>query len=573
MSPLKNLTLLSAFFACLSPALAAQAPAGSDVRPASDQKAQKSDAQKSDAQNADGADQAPAGQDKPIAIPAEVAAMGMPSRERATLEHALARATELESMLTQPMSVNGQKLDPLEVQRQTLYLVGTRQMRQKLIEMLIDDQIAEQIRNGRNKAEFDVIENEVKTAIAKNISEFTTKNPGKNFWEELRKTNTTREEYFTMQRSTLMFDKVFFPGIPKNWPDITKECIIAAGGEQGMQFFKRFEESVKEGQQVPALWLHICRQWVMSKLKEWSDVRYASDGLPNDVCLEVNGNQWKTEDAMRALGLKITPTDRRRALTEIALQTAMRQKLEASGHWLNDEQFQKELAEYREPYDKTPFTLEVMALNFKGFPSFEIYKQRWRIQRSYEHMIAKEINDENLTKHLDKAKSFLADGRISLKLIRIPAFDDATGTWAENGWGNALQTANQAMEMIASKEMTFDEAIKSVSSWPEHMTNQGQLLGKSLNEIRQELRESEYSDFIAGYSVAEILYYDVPAGQVAGPLRGQDGYYIGFVTNKQAPTSSVDLKDKNQRDLVKQDFISHRFLQWSNEVAATTTVR
>ncbi|PIE22126.1 MAG: hypothetical protein CSA62_13675 [Planctomycetota bacterium] len=557
MPHLKTPLLCSALLACLCPWTLAQEATG---QPGTASQAQ-GDAQK-----------AAATKGQSIVIPKEVAQLGQSARKRASLNDALERAAELESILSKPLIVNGKTLDPLEVQRQTLYLVGQRQMQQKLIEMLIDDQIEEQIRDGRKRSEFDVIENEVKKSIAKIISEFKTKNPGKNFWEELRKTNTSREEYFTMQRSTLLFDKIFFPGIPRNWPEITKECIVAAGGEQGTEFFKKFEESVKEGQPVPPLWLHICRQWVMSKLQDWTEVRYASDGLAPDVCLEVNGRQWKTTEAMKALGLKITPTDRRRALTEIVLQTAMKQQLQAEGHWLSDEEFKKEFAEYSAPYDKTPFTVKVMALNFKGFPNFEIYKQRWRLERSYQRKIAKEVNDENLKKHLEQAKSFLADGRASIRLIRIAAFDDMTGTWKPGGWAQAEQKAKAAMKALEGG-MSFDEAVQKFSFWPEHMTNQGSLTNKSLNEIRQELRESEYSDFIAGYSVAEILFYKVAANQVAGPLRGQDGYYLGYVVNKQEPVGSVDLADKNQRDLVKQDYLTHRFLTWSNEIAAKTSIR
>jgi hypothetical protein len=120
--------------------------------------------------------------------------------------------------------------------------------------------------------------------------------------------------------------------------------------------------------------------------------------------------------------------------------------------------------------------------------------------------------------------------------------------------------------------MTFEDAMSKHAIWPEHFKDQGKLSGKSLNEIRQELKENEYTDFIQGYSVAEILFYDVAIGAVAGPLRGQDGYYICKITQRLAPTGTVTLGEKNQRDLVRQDFLSHRFLSWANEVAGRTRV-
>ncbi len=492
---------------------------------------------------------------------------------RASLQSALQKAKAIYGTLAKPLTVNGKVLDPAEVERQTVYMIGQRQMQQKLIEMIIDDQMAEQIKSGVKRETFDVIEGDIGKQIEKTIKEFKVKNPGKDFWAELAKTNTSKAEYMTMQRSTLLFDKVFFRGIPSKWPELTREAIIASGGDQGQQFFDKFAEAVKEGQEVPALWLHICRQWVIGKMQEWSDVRYASDGLSPDVVLSVNGHDWRTKDAAAMLALKIKPEDRTRALIDIALQTALQQALEKKGAWLSDEQYRKEFAEYRKPYDSTPFTVKVLALSFKGYPSFEVYKARWRLERSFEHLIESEINDDNLKKHAKRAKDFLSDGRVSVKVIRIPAFNDAQGTWFNNGFATARATADQVMRDIESKKVKFDAAMKEHSKWPENLKDQGVLLNKSLNELRTELRENEYTDFVHGFSVGELFFYDVKPGTVAGPIRGQDGYYIGMVTDKMPASSEMNLGDKNQRDLVKQDYLSHRFLAWANKVAAATKIR
>ncbi|MFQ5504275.1 MAG: hypothetical protein ACE5F1_05675 [Planctomycetota bacterium] len=490
------------------------------------------------------------------------------------LRNAVRKALEIDGSLNPRLEVNGVPLDPLEIDRQMVYLVGQRLIREKLISLLIDDQIEQAIESGKKKrSDFEVLEDEVKKTIETNIESFNKQNPGKVFWEELAKTNTTKEEYETLTRNTILFDRIFFPGIPKQWPDITKESIIAAGGPQGEQFFQRFEESIKEGQVVPPLWLTICRKWVLSKMTDWSDIRYGSDGLRPEVCLSVNGREWMTVDAARLLADKIKPEDRERALVEIVLRTSLKTSLEANGAWMSNSRYKKEFEEYREPYDKTPFTVKVMAMTFKGYPTFEAFKTRWRLERSFEHMIEREINDDNLQAHLERAKAFLSDGRVSVNLIRIPAFDDSKGTWKSNGFQAAKSLATEVMRKLENKDLSFDEAMKKHSVWPEVFKDQGVLVNKSLNELRQELRETEYTDFISGFSVGETLFYDVEKGNIAGPLRGQDAYYIGHVVERIPPVGSSDLKDKNQRDLVKQDYLSHRFIQWSNEIASKTVVR
>ncbi len=504
-----------------------------------------------------------------VAVP--VAAQAQASSE---LRAAVSKALAIRDGLQKPLEVNGIQIDPLEVERQTLYRVGQRQIREKLIEMIIDEQIRESIEEGkRKKAEFDVMEKEVQKSIDEQKKAFADKYPDKDFYSILQMQGVTPEEFVTMTRTTILFDKIFFPGVPKNWPDITKECIIAAGGEQGADFMKKLEESVKPGQVVPPLFLRICRQWVLQKLEEWSDVRYASDGIPPQACMMVNNKPWLTVDASRALALKIRPEDRANALTELALWTAVKGELKKAGKWLSDEQFQKEFEEYRAPYKDGPFNIKVMAMTFKGYPSFEVYKNRWRLERSYEHLIAKEINDDSLKAHLERASRFLNDGKLSVHLIRIPAWDDETGTWRQNGFERARLEAQRVFDEIASKKMPFEAAKTQFSKWPSHIEHQGFLGIKGLNELRQELEETEYTDFISGFSVANELFYKGEVGNVMGPLRGQKAYYIAFIASRTPASGSMDLSDKNQRDLVKQDYLSYRFLNWANEVASRTTVK
>ena len=35
--------------------------------------------------------------------------------------------------------------------------------------------------------------------------------------------------------------------------------------------------------------------------------------------------------------------------------------------------------EYRQPYDSTPFTVEIIATRFKGYPCLEAFRSRWRL--------------------------------------------------------------------------------------------------------------------------------------------------------------------------------------------------
>ena len=68
--------------------------------------------------------------------------------------------------------------------------------------------------------------------------------------------------------------------------------------------------------------------------------------------------------------------DLERALQEVAAREALRQELVSKGAYLGDEEFKRRYDEYREPYDSTPFTVEIVATRFKGFPCLEAYRAR-----------------------------------------------------------------------------------------------------------------------------------------------------------------------------------------------------
>ena len=63
-----------------------------------------------------------------------------------------------------------------------------------------------------------------------------------------------------------------------------------------------------------------------------------------------------------------------------------------------DEKFRAAFEEYRQQFDP-PFNIEVIATAFKGYPSLEAYRQHWHLMRSFEEMIAEDLNNDTLQAH------------------------------------------------------------------------------------------------------------------------------------------------------------------------------
>jgi hypothetical protein len=301
------------------------------------------------------------------------------------------------------LKVNGQRLDPKDVMREAVYLTGGKLVEAKVADFFILEELKKQTgQGGKDPKAFMVTDEDVMTELAPMKADFETKNPGVDFWEVVRSQYGLNKETFLEQRKqAILFDRVFFPGTPKDWPDITKEAIKAqTQSDQGPKFIEQLEKATEgvdekgNPKKLPDFWVNMMRQFVQKGLRNWSDIRYASNGLPSNIVLKVNDLEWSTDDAFTFVKKGMFVQDLERAMQEVVVREALRQELVGKDAYVSDEEFQRRYEEYRQPYDTTPFTVEVIATRFKGYPCLEAFRSRWRLITSYGDMIKDEINDE-----------------------------------------------------------------------------------------------------------------------------------------------------------------------------------
>jgi hypothetical protein len=472
----------------------------------------------------------------------------------------------------QPMQVNGATVAPDRFRREAIFLVGAKSVEAKIAELFVEQQVEELIASGRDAKDFDITDQEVIADVAGVVEQFRIQNPGVEFWQAIRaQFGMDRERFLEQRKHTKLFDKVFFPGPATQWPLITREAIIAsAKAGDGKQFWENIEKASVdpesgEPRDLPPFWLQLCRNWVIKQLKSWADIRFPADGLDPQFCLQVNDKTWSTEAAFQQIESGLYEQDLERAVAEVVVREALKQELVAAGAYLDDETFRADFEEYRKPYDETPFNVEVIATAFKGYPSLEAFRQRWRLIRSFERMIEKDINDDSLQAHGDQFQAFFSDGQVNVDVIQFYARDLKTGAWVPNGMVDAAAKAEAAMKAIEDGAK-FDDVLRERGEYYATDKEKGRLGSKSLNQLRQALRESEFSDLLLGDSIGTHLFYDAQPGQVLGPLRGWDAWFIARVNSRTPPRSKVNIADERTRELVKQDYVNHRFLQWANEV-------
>ncbi|HEB53877.1 MAG TPA: hypothetical protein ENI87_11550 [bacterium] len=489
------------------------------------------------------------------------------------------RLVEERAKLLHTIKVNGKTLDPLVVMREAVYLAGGKLVEAKVANFFILEELKNQVESGARKAEeFLVTEEDVLNEIAPMQAEFAAKNPGIDFWEVVRtQYGLSKETFLEQRKESILFDRVFFPGAPKDWPEITKEAIKAqTSSGDGPKFLEQLEKAVEgtdengNPKKLPEFWVNMMRQFVQKGLRSWSDVRYASHGLPPETVLRVNDLEWSTQDAFDFVKKGLFVHDLERALQEVAVREALRQELVEKGFYVSDEEFVRRYDEYREPYDSTPFTVEVIATRFKGYPCLEAFRARWRLITSFADMIKDELTDENLQAHADKRAAFFADGQVDVSVIPFQGRNQITGAWEPDGMAKAMERAQAVFAKLEKGELTFDEALDQHTEYFANDEKRGLLGMLPLNQLRQQLRENEFTQLLDGFSIADYLFFDAEVGKTIGPIEGPEAVLICRVNSRTPARRRIDVKQERERELVREDYITYRFLQWANEVVART---
>lgn len=520
--------------------------------------------------------------------PAVAFAQGQQDQELAAKEKALKKSVarlheqviDERAKLLENISVNGQPLDPKAVKRETVYLTAGKLVEAKVADFFILDEMEKQINNGAPPEKYMVTEADVVAELEKTKQEFEVKNPNIDFWEVVRAQYGLDRDTFIQQRvQAIRFDRVFFPGAVKSWPQITKEAIMAsAGNSDGQRFLEQLEKATEPtdengtAKQLPEFWVNMMRTFVQKGLRNWSDIKYASHGTPPSIVLSVNGRTWGTDEAFEYVKPGLYVQDLERAMQEVVVREALRQELVKHESYVDDAEFQRRYEEYRQPYDSTPFTVEVIAVKFKGYPCLEAFRSRWRLMTSYQDMIKNEITDENLQKHADKYAAFFAEGQVSLDLIPFQARSPKTGAWEPDGMKKAKERCEAVFAQLEKKELTFDQALEQKGEFFANDENHGRLGFKPLNQIKQQLRESEFTQLLDGYSVSNYLFFDAEVGKTVGPIPGPDGWYIARVNARTPPRKKIDVKNPHERELVVEDYVTTRFMEWADQVLKNTKV-
>lgn len=469
--------------------------------------------------------------------------------------------------------------------RTLVYSVGGQQLYQHMQALLIETERQRRTELGMDMSWAEVSDLEVDNRVDKIVSDFLDKNPDLDFWEQLLSLGYDKEGYSREVRRQLELERLFFPTEPENWPlDLLKE--IFGGDEEGSLWKSMIEgmpaqliekrekgESYEIDGMTMQMFLrpHLFR-WLMSN----ATIKRPFDGLPDGVCLKVNGMEVKTSEMLERIANMKSEVDMERAATWVELCKSLKEDLAAKNVLLTEAETQAIIDEERKDYINSYITYEQVALEFMGFPTLEMFKQYKQLRESFRKTLPDPLPEEVMQAHLDARRQFIASGTVAAQVILFSAKDLETGAWEKK---DAFKAAEQRAE-VAVKALIdgkpFGQVLLQYSEYPEKtrgsneqmpQPNRGRFGHRLRNPLRQFLGENDYIDFLTGVSIADDLFFNAEKGAVYGPREGSYGYYIYKLINRSEPTTVIDFKSNERHAFfVEDDHLSVEFLKYINGV-------
>lgn len=482
-----------------------------------------------------------------------------------------------------------------EMRRTLVYLIGSKELRSFRLDIEIQAEIDRQIADGRDAADFEIPEAEIQSVIDTTIDQIKVQYPDLDPVDVLRLNNIHLGNLARMTRQSRLFTKVFLPEDPADWPPITIEALRQGGQAQFVEQLKQSfvdlerridageltEEQVTQARQGQQSMRQFMAQPVIQALNASAVVETATDGLPVNVVMRVNGRDVATDVVFDEIASRVAPADIELARHWITKCALVERVLAARGYLLDPAAASEAFEAHMEPMRGTMFPPEFFIVQIKGFPSLELYEYYYRYLASYERMIADEISDTALQQHFaDRGNDLLNVARVGTEVILLSAFDFTTGLWKENGWDDAEARARDvAKQLIESEASNWGELQDEYSDFwdpPQPTTpaqgqmpkrkNKGRFAPMARNELISQLGENDFTIFVDGVSITDEIFFSLPEGQIGGPWKGRLGYYIARITAKTAPQGNRTLDDPDMLDMARQDLVTVRFKNFAQEL-------
>ena len=490
---------------------------------------------------------------------------------------------------------------------------------------------------GRVRETMAISDVEFQAEYKRTLDEFRGNYPVLDVEAEVSRAFRTVDWYRTNLKQTLLFDKVFYPEDPADWPETTVESVRADSGETLLtdavdSYQKRRAHADKTGEPLPkedGIYTQMMRQIVRDALYSTIDFKTAYDGLPDDIVMTADKNGdgkpelvVTTAEVWEKVKDTVTPAEIEEAKQWYVTSIATADRLKADGHLLDENGRKQALADLMKQFAGTYINIEILATQQYAFPSTETYKEYFCLSKGFEALTAPKLVSgpdgalaAPLRDHLDRANRSMGLGQVDVECLLVSAFDIPHFKWKNVTWADTRKkaegikaqidanlAANKAQREAADKaraegkEFTPDPAVlEPYVFWtkmmddhsefwdpppPEKgksstvgMKNRGRFGLRYRNDLASYVGETAYSHWVTGNSITDRTFFDQPEGVVEGPYKHPYGYLLTRVTRRLPPTYPLNPSDPKKLDPLVDDYLRVAFVTYAKEAVAQADVK
>ena len=474
-----------------------------------------------------------------------------------------------------------------KVKRAYIFTTGSRYMLQRMLDELLADEQIRRKEAGLPLADIEISDEDLEIAVQERVDAVKLQDPNLDFWKQVIAQGFTEQTFRQEMRRSLKARAMFFPLDPEMWP-VDQLAVIL--GEQywdgmmkeGLEERLAAKANNEDLEQINSQTLNmLLMPTVWRHLMDGAEIGYPSDGLPEGVAMTVNGRNVMTDDVIKIISPFVGETDRKWAEIFVSKIESAESALTASGKWLPREEAAELLAAEAAEYEGTFIPHEMMVTQFLGYPSMEIYTQFFRAKHSFKQTMPaadsaayRALQDAQIAKR----GSFYGAGKVSVDVIMLSARDLSTGKFSLEGdpYLKVGERANEVADILAGGT-DFDEVLMQYSDYPDKVPGsqagmpqpeRGHFPPQSRNDLRGFIGESDYTDFLFGYSISDDIFFNAEEGAIYGPVRGPLGYYFYRVKSRIDAPNKMNI-DENERDLyiVNDDLLTTSFLGYLEDLS------
>lgn len=338
----------------------------------------------------------------------------------------------------------------------------------------------EKTQNQQVHEKFTVSDAEVQKEVDRMNNDFLKNYPALDIHTETNRTFRSEEWYTKQLRQTLLFEKVFLPVDPAEWPAVTVEAVRQDSGDillddAKTSYQNRKDAAEKLGTEISAddpLYMQMMRDIVRMAIYKLIEFRTPGNGLTADTVAlwaDTNGDgkpdkTFTTEELWAEIKDTVSPTEVDEAKQWFVTAMSTRDRLEKEGFLMSGDECQKLIKDKASEFEDSIYNLESLATSTYMFPSLETYIDYYCMLQGFtkknEALLkpgpAGELSP-TLREYFDRANRCMGLGQVDVEVMLVGAFDIGKFQWKKDGWNWAKKESATLYKQIQDNLKEYNE--------------------------------------------------------------------------------------------------------------------